>query len=121
MSLGPPGTRRKSSRTVSVEGFKATRQELDAHQSEPHSQTALSFVTFNRVQIPKGVNAVLVQVTDQNARYTITKASTPTPTSGFRLTAGNDPIAIPVDPEHTDLVFQAETAGAILEMQFGNI
>ena len=63
------------------------------------------------------VRYLLVQCHTENARYTLTENSGPTATTGFVLTAGNDPIMIPMGP---DIVpkFLSETAGSILEYQW---
>lgn len=69
------------------------------------------------VNIPTGCSEVLVQADTQNIRYTV-NGTNPTASSGFILTAGNAPISIPVT-KSTVLKFISETAGAILQMQFG--
>ena len=88
--------------------------EVIAHQSDVMNVAEGAQV----IGIPKGVNAVLVQAVNQNINYTLSDGSTPTPTSGFVLIAGNDPIAIPVGL-HTTLTFCAAANGARLELQFG--
>lgn len=83
--------------------------------SNPHrSNSVNSLFTLN---IPTGCETVLVQALTQNIRYT-TNGTNPTATSGYRLTAGNDPISIPVT-KNTVLKFISETTGAILEHEFG--
>lgn len=64
------------------------------------------------------VRYILVQCTDQNVRYTIASGSTPEAALGFRLTAGNDPILIPVEGPDVTPKFIEETAGARLEYQW---
>ena len=88
----------------------------------PHTQTALTVGVLTVMNIERGVNALLVQAIGQNIRYTLTDQADPTQTSGFRLTAGNDPIAIPVI-NLTGMRFActAEADGAILEMQQGRL
>ena len=60
---------------------------------------------------------LVVQAIDQNVRYTL-DGTTPTSSLGFRLTAGNDPIALPVG-SNTNLVFIEEAATAVLEYLWG--
>jgi hypothetical protein len=61
------------------------------------------------------VRYLLVQCTDQNIRYTIAAGSSPETALGFRMTAGNDPILIPVEGPDVVPRFIEETAGAVLE------
>jgi hypothetical protein len=61
---------------------------------------------------------LIVQAIDENIRYTLDGAL-PTATFGFRLTAGNDPIAIPVGP-NTRLTFVEESATAVLQYIWGS-
>lgn len=104
-----------SKNQVSIFGFRPIWRENDHTQLYAHQTTVLN-ANINNINIPKGVNAVLVQAITQNIRYTL--GGNPSATSGFRLTAGNDPIAIPV-VEGMTLRFVREAAGAQLEMQFG--
>ncbi len=88
----------------------------------PHTQTVLVLGVLEIMNIEKGVNALLVQALEQNIRYTLTDQADPTATSGFRLTAGNDPIAIPIiNLTGMRFAFTAEAAGAVLEMQQGRL
>lgn len=99
--------------------FRPTWQESDHTVLYDHTSTDLvDVVTIHTINVPKGVNALLVQAVDQNIRYVL--VGTPSQTSGFLLTAGNDPIAIPV-VEGMTVQFIAETADARLEMQMGNL
>lgn len=98
------------------EVFVPARQESDHRVLYDHTTTPLNIVTIETVSIPKGVNALLVQAVAQSIRYVL--VGTPSQTSGFRLAAGNDPIAIRVI-EGMSVQFIAENAGAFLEMQFG--
>lgn len=82
---------------------------------EPHRSNLVD--TLLTLNIPTGVEEVLVQATVQNIRYT-TNGTNPTASSGFVLISGNDPIAIPVT-KNTKLKFISETAGAILEFEYG--
>ena len=98
--------------------FTPALQQADHTAVAPHTSTALSAVVAATINIPNTANYALVQALTQNIRFTLA-GGLPTTTSGFRLTAGNDPIAIPIPNDRTTLSFIAETAGAILEMQFG--
>lgn len=113
--------RRPESKVVFVAGFLPCTQELNAWEAQPHSSTDLAVNVVHNVNIPPNVNAILVQALGEDIRYTLSQNSLPSATSGFRLTAGNDPLVIPVDPKVTQLQFYAEGAGARLEMQFGVI
>ena len=73
--------------------------------------------TMTTLNVPNNTVEVLVQALTQNIRYTL-DGSTPTASYGFRLTAGNDPIRIQMAPT-TTLKFISETAGAILEWEYG--
>lgn len=86
-------------------GSHANRNDLAAAQ------------TIARPVVASAPTQLLVQAIDQNIRYTLDGAL-PTATFGFRLTAGNDPIAIPVGPKST-LRFVEETATAVLEYVWG--
>lgn len=99
--------------------FRPSWQETDHRILYDHTSTDFAdVVTIHTINIPKGVNALLVQAVEQNIRYVL--VGTPSQTSGFLLTAGNDPIAIPVVSGMT-VQFIAETADARLEMQMGNL
>jgi hypothetical protein len=81
-----------------------------------HFQLALS--GLETLDAPIEARLLIVQATGENVRFTIHQLSAPTATSGFVLTAGNDPLIIPVEGE--DFQFKAieETAGAVLEGQW---
>ena len=69
--------------------------------------------------VPDGASGVLVQAITQNIRYTL-DGTVPTASLGFRLTAGDAPIMIPI--EGATLKFIQETATATLQYQFvGNV
>lgn len=68
------------------------------------------------ISVPSGANALLVQATVQNIRYTI-DGSTPTPSAGFTLKAGNDPMILLAPTEDVVFTFIAETGGAVLDYQ----
>jgi len=88
----------------------------------PHTQNA-SLATAQTIALPgagtaaQRVDRIIVQAFDQNIRYTLDGAA-PTPTFGFRLTATNDPIMIPLGPD-TLLRFIEEAATAILSYVWG--
>ena len=69
------------------------------------------------LNIPTGCEQVLAQASGHNIRYTC-NGTNPTASSGFVLLDGSDPITIPITKE-TTLKFIAETAGALLEYEFG--
>jgi len=98
--------------------FVPVWQESDHGILYDHTSTAISNVAITTVNIEKGVNALLVQAITQNLRYVL--VGTPSATSGFRLTAGNDPIAIRV-VEGMTVQFIGEVLGGFLEMQFGRM
>jgi hypothetical protein len=67
---------------------------------------------------PIRATKVIVQATGQNnIRYTVDGAA-PTPTFGFRLLAGSDPIMVTLGP-NTNIQVVSETAGAILDYVWG--
>jgi len=86
-------------------------------QGQSHTEvTDLS--SIRTVNTPKGVSYILVQALTQNIRYTL-DGTNPTTSSGFRLTAGNDPLLIPLIATRSVLKFIEETSGAVLEYQYG--
>jgi hypothetical protein len=64
---------------------------------------------------PEDATKALVQALVQNARFTL-DGSSPTASTGFRITAGDPPMAIPVTGS---IKFIQELAGAVLELQWG--
>lgn len=84
---------------------------------QPHVTVAdlSAVVTLN---IPRGVNYIMMQARDQNIRYTL-DGSAPTVDHGFELVAGNDPIVLPVVAGRTTLRFFEEANPADLEYQYG--
>jgi len=102
--------------------FLPVDQQGDSRILYPHTTTPLDTATITIVNIERGVNALLVQATGQNIRYTLTDQAAPSPTSGFVLRIGDQPLAIPVI-NLTGMRFAciAEAAGAILEMQQGRL
>lgn len=69
--------------------------------------------------VPNGAQEVMLQAIDQNIRFTLSPGAPPTQTSGFRLTAGRDPIRFPVMGGSNRLRFIGEAADAILQVQWG--
>lgn len=65
---------------------------------------------------PAGARSILLQALTQNVRYTL-DGSAPGANNGFRLTAGNDPVVLPIGATETLKVI-SETAGAVLEYQW---
>lgn len=68
--------------------------------------------TYNPTKAP----FVLIQTTTKNVRYTL-DGTTPTTSSGFVLTAGNDPVVIPVTGNILTVIEEAATAD--LQFEFG--
>lgn len=67
---------------------------------------------------PVQATKIIVQSTGQvSIRYTVDGAM-PTPTFGFRLLAGSDPIMITIGPD-TTLQVVGEAAGAIIDYVWG--
>lgn len=64
-----------------------------------------------------GSNKLLIQAFTNNVRYTL-DGTTPTASLGFVLTAGDDPIVIPVGPATIVTVIE-ETASASIDFQWG--
>lgn len=84
-----------------------------------HGQyTAGTMDTAQTVTIPAGATKLLIQAFTQNARVTL-DGTTPTASKGFRITAWNDPIEIPIGTG-TSIKIISETAGAAVEYQFGS-
>ena len=111
----------ESGQVVSVMGFTPARLEGNEWVPIPHSSSDIDEGDLYTINIPRGINAMLVQAITQNIRYTLSPGANPSADSGFRLTAGNDPLAIPIDPNTSQLIFTAEADGARLEFQFGVI
>lgn len=88
---------------------------MGSHQQNA-TLTVATILTPPNVTPP--ITKIIVQSFDQNIRYTISGAD-PTPTFGFRLTATNDPIMIPIGP-NTILQFVEEAATATLDYIWGN-
>lgn len=104
---------------VEIRPLLPSVQGGDAYNIYAHTSTDLVLGNIERVTIPRGVRYVLVQAVDQNIRYVISGSEAdPSQTSGFQLTAGNDPLSISVLGGDTVLAFAPEAAGARLEMQF---
>lgn len=68
------------------------------------------------VTIPAGSNGLLVQAFTQNIRFTI-DGTTPTSTTGFRLTAGSDPVVLTAVTDNAVFKFIEEAASATLQYQ----
>lgn len=84
-----------------------------------HQQIAdLSAVQTPTRPTSQVVRFLLVACTGQNVRYTLANGSTPAAARGFPITAGNDPILIPVEGPDVTPRFIEETAGATLEYQW---
>ncbi len=109
-----------SSSKLPVKAGPAQRVALNALNTilDHGRETDLSSVVTPIRPTSQVVRYLLVQCTDQNVRYTIANGSSPEAALGFRLTAGNDPILIPVEGPDVIPRFIEETAGAALEYQW---
>jgi len=67
---------------------------------------------------PLDASRLLIQALDQNVRYTLDGVTTPTAALGFRLTAGDPPLVIPIAPDTIVQVIE-EVATASLQFQWG--
>lgn len=76
-----------------------------------HTSSTVASVT--NVTVADPAQGLLVQAISQNIRFTF-DGTAPTTTLGFRITAGNDPIFIPVPPG-TVVRFLEETSAATLQ------
>lgn len=68
------------------------------------------------LDVPAGANRLLLQALAQNVRYTL-DGTTPTASTGFRLTADTDPLLIVWTPGMSVKVIQ-ETATASIQAQW---
>jgi hypothetical protein len=107
----------KPGQPLEIRPVIASIREDNAYAYYDHMVTPLTTVDVSEITVPKGVRGILVQAEDQNIRYTITDASSPSQTSGFILIAGNDPLLISV-LQNQVIRFIAEAAGAILQLQY---
>jgi hypothetical protein len=82
--------------------------------SGAHTENASlsSAVTLTK---PEGAHAIIMQCFDQNVRYRL-DGTNPDADTGFRLTAGNDPVVIPVPGDDVRVI--EETATATLQYQW---
>lgn len=69
------------------------------------------------LSIPMQASGILVQALTQNARFTL-DGTAPSTSKGYQLKAGDPPLFIGIDKGMV-LKFCAETAGAILEYDYG--
>ncbi len=105
---------RKSSGGPDVRVAQAPFNPVGPHTANSSLAAA---VTLTPPNISPAVIRIQVQAIDQNIRYTLDGAM-PTPTFGFRITAGNDPIILTIGPS-TTLRFVEEAGGATLEYVWG--
>ena len=91
---------------------------IGSHQQRADLATVQTVSPPGFGTIASQVSRISVQAFDQNIRYTLDGAD-PTTSFGFRLTATNDPIMIPLGP-NTTLKFVEEAATAILSFVWGN-
>lgn len=85
-------------------GFTTTGSHVSQSLSGVYSPTT-----------PADATKVLVQAITQNVRFTM-DGTTPTASTGFRITAGDPPMVVPVSGS---LKFIEEVAGAVLQIQWG--
>lgn len=78
-----------------------------------HTQNT-SLSTAQTIAIPDGANALLVQCTGQNVRYTL-DGTTPTATVGFVLVANDPPVLLFGASDDVTLRFIQTAASAVLE------
>lgn len=87
---------------------------VGAHQQRNDLATAQ---TFAKPVVHPTPDRLLVFALTQSVRYTL-DGSAPTPTIGFRITAGNDPVVITFGP-NTTIRMVEEVATAVLDYQWG--
>lgn len=99
------------------QGSAKRTHELRYYPLGRHLTETLGASAFTPV-VEANANYILVQAITENIRYTIDEGQAPTVAIGFQLVAGDLPLAVPVGG--TRIVrFIRETAGAILQYQFG--
>jgi len=84
---------------------------IGAHNADSSGSVARTIVPL------AGATKILLQATTQNIRFTIGN-TTPTATVGFRLTAGEVPLVVPLSA-NTVIQWIVETAGGVLQSQQG--
>lgn len=100
--------------------FEPSLQEGDHQAIEGHHHSTLTLADGPvEINIPKGVNAVMIQAISQGINYTLS-GTDPTAASGFFITAGAAPVVIPVSGR-TKLKVHAAADTVRLEIQFGVI
>lgn len=80
-----------------------------------HTQNS-TLNTAQQIILPAGCNALLVQCTGQNVRYTI-DGTVPTSTKGFLLPKEVDPVILTAPTDDSVFTFIETAASAVLEMQ----
>ena len=88
-----------------------TEYAAEAHHSYTLPGTAVT------LSLPKTASGILMQALTENARFTL-DGSNPTANKGFQLKAGDPPLYIQFTTGMV-LRFIAETAGSILEYEYG--
>lgn len=91
---------------------------IGSHQQRADLATVQTVSPPGEGSTARQVDRILVQVFDQNTRFTLDGAD-PTTSFGFRLTAGRDPILLTLGP-NTTLKFVEEAATATLSYVWGN-
>ena len=87
-------------------------EPVGAHVDGPTISSATTLTA------PANATKILIQALDQNVRFTL-DGTAPTATKGFRLTAGDPPILIPLGNTTVLKVIQ-EAATADLQYQWGS-
>ena len=67
---------------------------------------------------PAGATKLMIQVIDENARYTLQADSIPTTSAGFKLVSGNDPYILHIHPNSVFRLIE-EAATCIPQLQWG--
>lgn len=80
-----------------------------------HTQTA-ALANATAISVPDGANALLVQATGRDIRFTI-DGSTPTATKGFLILAGGSPTLLMAPSDDCVFTFIETGATATLEYQ----
>lgn len=84
---------------------------------DQHRVETLGGSAFSPVSPVGGAGGILVQALTKNVSYVLSLGQAPTASIGFVLTAGNDPIYIPLGTNMAISFFRVE-AGAILQYQW---
>lgn len=109
-TVSPVATTTPVSGEVTVDDLQFT--PVGTHSDGAVISSAISLVN------PPTATKLLIQALDQNVRITL-DGTTPTASKGFRLTAGDPPVLIPISSTTVVKVIQ-ESATADLQYQYGS-